>query len=424
MTRETCVYCGKTLNTRSKEHIIPDSIGGQYKSVDICCNECNGVLSKKNDARFAKIFNPIISRIDSFPRTYRKKTELSCKGVVEYEGEKYNAIIKNGKVVECKEVAARLKRSVKELNFTICGYTFDVDNKAFKQGMEKIAFEFAIEKGIEENLLSRKIEIKRNKNGAVEDITFNFFVIPFFPLNPMDLYLEEKTEFKLYHHIALFSQEGKLWCYIDLFNTFQFYVLLSEDLSDEIEVSETYIQEVKKINRTVPNIRSYIRKPKDILIFSDYYNVDPTMDLEVLEHRIKESLQKESLRKDLKDIINPKLGNDYYQIERLRRIQKHGFDDEDCLYFLSLLLYFDEDDSIIDRNFRKVTITGRDGEITSYPLLIYNLLFNQQTDIDMLSESLVKWLVGGEKDYTHAFNNLLKRYTHNKFLRLDTFIKN
>ena len=88
MTRETCVYCGKTLNTRSKEHIIPDSIGGQYKSVDICCNECNGVLSKKNDAKFAKIFNPIISRIDSFPRTYRKKTELSCKGVVEYEGEK------------------------------------------------------------------------------------------------------------------------------------------------------------------------------------------------------------------------------------------------------------------------------------------------------------------------------------------------
>ena len=49
--REKCVYCGKVIVTRSKEHIIQNAIGGLYESEDICCdkcNNCNGVQREHN----------------------------------------------------------------------------------------------------------------------------------------------------------------------------------------------------------------------------------------------------------------------------------------------------------------------------------------------------------------------------------------
>ena len=46
--REKCVYCGKVIVTRSKEHIIQNAIGGLYESEDICCDKCNNYLSTIN----------------------------------------------------------------------------------------------------------------------------------------------------------------------------------------------------------------------------------------------------------------------------------------------------------------------------------------------------------------------------------------
>ena len=43
--REKCVYCGKVIVTRSKEHIIQIAIGGLYESEDICCDKCNNYIS-------------------------------------------------------------------------------------------------------------------------------------------------------------------------------------------------------------------------------------------------------------------------------------------------------------------------------------------------------------------------------------------
>ena len=42
--REKCVYCGKVIVTRSKEHIIQNAIGGLYESEDICCDKCIIIL--------------------------------------------------------------------------------------------------------------------------------------------------------------------------------------------------------------------------------------------------------------------------------------------------------------------------------------------------------------------------------------------
>lgn len=45
--REKCVYCGKVIVTRSKEHIIQNAIGGLYESEDICCDR----IEKKGCSR-------------------------------------------------------------------------------------------------------------------------------------------------------------------------------------------------------------------------------------------------------------------------------------------------------------------------------------------------------------------------------------
>lgn len=55
--RDNCVYCGKPIIKRSREHIIQNALGGLYESEDICCDECNNcVISKKNRCTFYKNF--------------------------------------------------------------------------------------------------------------------------------------------------------------------------------------------------------------------------------------------------------------------------------------------------------------------------------------------------------------------------------
>lgn len=62
-----------------------------------------------------------------------------------------------------------------------------------------------------------------------------------------------------------------LWCYIDLFNTFQYYVLLSDSWDENISVHETYLQLLQKLDRSTPTL--YIRKPKHILTYAMFYNI-------------------------------------------------------------------------------------------------------------------------------------------------------
>ena len=41
----------------------------------------------------------------------------------------------------------------------------------------------------------------------------------------MGEYIELNTKLELYHNLILFSLANNLWCYIDLLNTFQYYIL-------------------------------------------------------------------------------------------------------------------------------------------------------------------------------------------------------
>lgn len=372
--RENCVYCGEPIEKRSREHIIQNAIGGLYESEDICCPDCNNYISEHIDVPFTKIFNAIISRIENFTKTNNKKSKPSYTGKAIYDGVLYDVSMKAGKVVSCPVLSKRLKCDISKLKFEIVSYDFPIENTSFKNGIAKIAFNFALEKGIPLDILIKDVDIKTVDN-KIENISFKYPLIPFIPLNPMDKHIELDTDMELYHNLILFSQEKMLWCYIDLFNTFQYYVLLSDKWDEGLSVHETYLQLLQKIDRAIPEL--YIRKPKHILTYAMFYNIKPCMNLDVFKKRVIEAIQKESLKKNMADVLSAKLGYNYLKADKLKEMQPK----ERNFYLQSLLLYFDEDDRLKDNRFRKVTLNGNETEIVSYPLLINLLVSNGAIDV-------------------------------------------
>lgn len=392
--RKDCVYCGKRIEKRSREHIIPNAIGGLYESEDICCPECNNYISKYIDVPFTKTFNPIISRIENFTKTNNTKSQPACTGKALHDGELYDVTIKAGKVIACPELSQKLKCDISKLYFKIVAYDFPIENRAFINGLGKIAFNFALEKGISLDILKKGLDIKV-ADEKIESIAFNYSVLPFVPLNPMDKHIELNTDMELYHNLILFSQGGFLWCYIDLFNTFQYYILLSDIWDENVQVHETYLQLLQKIDRSIPHL--YIRKPKHVLTYAMFYNIAPCMDLELFKKRVTEAIQKASQKKNMGDVISEKMGSNYLGPDKLKQMSK----DEMDFYLKSLLLYSGEDDHLNDKNFRTVTLSGNGFEIVSYPLLIKILMGGQAIDVRSYTfekfERLNKFLSGFDK---------------------------
>lgn len=302
----------------------------------------------------------------------------------QYDNEIYNVQIKNGKVVGCPELSKKMKCDASKLDFKIISYDFNIENNSFKNGIAKIAFNFAIEKGVDFEILRKGVEINK-KNEDIEKISFKFPLIPFIALNPIDTYLELETNMEFYHNLILFSQENMLWCYVDLFNTFQYYVLLSEEWDNNIYISENYLQLLQKLDRKNPQF--YIRRPKDILTYAMYFNVKPCMEINILKKRVEVAIQKESLKKNMSDVISDKLGMDYFQVDKFKEMERKekssSFYDLMGFYLESLLLYFDADDKLKDNTFRQVTKIIKEGysEVVSYPLLINMLVKKRKINI-------------------------------------------
>jgi len=372
--RKSCVYCGNPIEKRSREHIIQNAIGGLYESEDICCPACNGYISKYIDAPFTKTFNPIISRIENFAKTNNPKSQPSYMGKAMNDNKVYDVTIKSGKVVACPELSQKLKCDISKFSFKILAYDFHIENIPFKNGIAKIAFNFALEKGIDFDVLKNGVDIQKTGD-KLEDITFKYCMTPFVALNPMDKYIELNTNMELYHNLILFNQNNMLWCYVDLFNTFQYYVLLSDEWDENIPVQESYLQLLQKIDRTIPEL--YIRKPKHILTYAMYYNVEPCIELDTFKKRVVEAINKESLKKDMSDVLSAKLGYNYFNADKLQEMEL----DERNFRLGSLLLYFDEDDQLKNSTFRKVTMYGNGTEVVSYPLLINILVRNGAIDV-------------------------------------------
>lgn len=390
--RTNCIYCNKPITARSKEHVIQNALGGLYESDDICCPECNNYISKYTDAPFTKIFNPIIAQIDDFSKTNNTKSVPMYTGTVSYQGKKYPANLKGGKVASCPELSRELHCDISKLPLEIISYNFNVDNTIFRQGMAKIAFNYAVSENVDFNYLKHNLKVDKSGN-VITDIKYNYPLVPFRPLNLVDAYMELAVPSDVYHNLILFSQHNQLWCYVDLFNTFQYYVLLSETIPANEHIYASYAQTLRKLKRDTSFLSEYMDY-KDIAIIAQQYGVEPCMDTQEFSRRVQNVINKTSQIVPMSEIILPRMQS----IPLLSIMNKmSGNTNQQTLLLLALQMYMDEDDRFIEQNFRTVTPGHQFEKPLSYP---------------------------NELIATHKSNHkTLTDYTNMKFNRMNEFLK-
>lgn len=306
------------------EHIIHNGIRGKLISRAILCEECGGAYSK-DDANFCKIFAPFVVALSDrmIPADHGKTGGNTLKGSifkkpdVKEGDEGIEVTAKNGEVIPVqpfytiegnkidvyageKRIKDYIKVLTKELadkgdniaNYTIeqhtdihnqgyLAYYFskgnDNFNEDFKKGVVKIATEYALHCGIGRELLTEVISIDGNGKATIDYDKAK--LIPFIPTTLFDiLYEDHRYLFEdgyPSHMIKLFTSkynDGKtrLYCYLDLFSTFQYYVLLNDDYEGE-EICETYAQRLMP-KRQRPDVSDY--SPKDLSIVIQEYKID------------------------------------------------------------------------------------------------------------------------------------------------------
>lgn len=233
-----CCICGTNINeeNKSEEHIIHNAIGGILKSDDIYCKTCNSKYGSDTDKAFTQIFAPIIDGIDM--NFDRKTGKTSYEGIMcDKEGKLYKTRFKNGKVMSMFDEDGKYKKWEPEKYKKIL-FEFKLDNESYKMGMAKIAFNFSIYSGVKASELNRLFD------GEKKELVNKPVIIPFAPMTLFDSIMESQDTCELFHVLRLFSCENFLYAYIELFSTFQVYVLLSDNYSGTIY--KEYCQAINK----------------------------------------------------------------------------------------------------------------------------------------------------------------------------------
>ena len=343
-----CVYCSVVLNesNSSKEHIIHNALGGLLQSNEICCKECNERLGEKTDAAFTKIFAPITENMNI------KRTRDTVPA-------KYNAVVcdkdKNTYKVEMKgkkvwtvfsEKGEYLNNSIDINNLKIVELTLEVDNAVFTNGFKKIAFNFAVHSGIDPKKLNMVYDAERKCLNS--DILSN--VIPFVPLNFFDAAIENLEIEDLKHTLILFSYENILVAYIELFDIFQFYVLLTENWDDE-GVYFSYCQKIEKVMFDEEDAMNdlKIHDYKDMMIIADQYGLEYSTDFLAIEKEAFHKLRKRSYEIDLMEYIYKQA----HRVDPLNKLYKGDtFDNytEYMYYFIPEAEFINDSGDIILQN--------------------------------------------------------------------------
>lgn len=268
----------------SLEHVIPNSLGGQVKSRKILSLEANQILNEDIDKSFNKIFSSIVSRLNIKRDRKSNQNFLAIHedyGVdVVYKNGKYFPkkpffdhdkltiyadSIKNGE--NYKEHLLKKKVIKKSDKITIFddlagvfNTPFDLSNEVFKRGFGKISAGFAAINGISRNNMKSVIDLDNNC------IKQHIVLSPYLPTHNSEGLFEENKHRSLnypVHSLVLCgSKESRfLYCYVELFSAFQFYVLLDEDYEGE-DIYSSYIYdlinakeiEYQEYAESIPNV--------------------------------------------------------------------------------------------------------------------------------------------------------------------------
>lgn len=321
-----CYICGCKLEARitkksknHKEHIIPQALGGHLDIGGILCKECGGekYLGGEIDAEIAKLFKPITNRLNI--KKDRKTTTGSIRGklkpfltekeikvnvdlntishqIPEYEIDDNNKkVYIFGNKTTVKRFQHKVLKELKEksdkdystyeieLKSNLKGderfdgmieFPFNLNNKTLIKLLNKIAIEFALFKKVKYSQLEHLVD-KENRTIKEDNNT-----LPYFPIELSEKKLEE-VRIKIdpnfmSHSLVLFTQKYKtkskkvikeLICFIELFGTFQFFVILNSNYKGKDIEPLTYSQAILK--KEIPDLNLDNIKPDEISIHLD-----------------------------------------------------------------------------------------------------------------------------------------------------------
>lgn len=337
-----CYLCGKLMLPKDSgadcvchdEHIIPNAIGGRLTSSKILCKKCGSNYGGNEDQAFIKLFSCFIYLIEDimhFDRTHNgviaqaydynsdEQKIVNINHDEAYPKNPYHFINVDTKtitVVGHKETTKHYIKQFKKQEEN--GYTINVVNNIdglfgvffsegngnfnddFKKGFVKIAIEYALDCGI--NRENMNLSLKINSDDSAEVLYNSIIVIPYIPCyNPLAILFEEHRPDleKGYpsHSLRLFNIEHCLFCYVGLFSTFQYYVLLSDQYDDE-EIDKYYYQSVLRDDR---NTRHYYTK-------EELRQLDMS-DLDVVVRELNVNINGKSLEEIYEQIVEKQRGN-------------------------------------------------------------------------------------------------------------------
>lgn len=304
-----CCICGNPLNseTKSAEHIIPNAIGGTLKSDSIYCKSCNSILGAGFDKEFTQIFVPLMT-YGHFNKERKTNGGIYTGTAYDTSGEVYDVVLKNKKIIKTMN-AKREYTNVDKEDLNILALDFKIDNQAFKLGLAKIAFNYAVYCGISSSCLEKVFDVK---NRCLVEMPV---VIPFFPITIFDSVVESVEDDELYHALHLFNIGNMLFCYIELFSTFQYYVLLSCNYFDNI-IDKSYCNIIDKNEPPESSLLYELTpdNPKDAITIMTQYSIS----WESAENSVKRQLGIDKCKKiDNMNLVFNKIGE--MAVESIRK---------------------------------------------------------------------------------------------------------
>lgn len=285
-----CKLCGKEITdeNKSSEHIIHNAIGGILESSSIYCKNCNAKYGTDQDKAFTNIFIPFVESLKI--RKGRSSKGSKYYGVMyDPEGNIYRVEYQAGKIRHIKDSEGKYLGNKPRSDMTFGGYEFNMDNKALKAGLAKIAFNYAVYSGI----------LTCNMNTLFDYVNKSLLekpiVLPFIPLTSFDAIMESKEPERLFHALRIFNIGSYLFVYIELFSTFQFYVLVSDEYGEydefgESDIDQYYCNYIDKNDMPDEKTLEYLTpfSPKDAHIILNQYN----LCLEEIEETVRRKLDK------------------------------------------------------------------------------------------------------------------------------------
>lgn len=386
---DTCYVCGKTLTNdgangttkRHREHIIHNGIYGKLKSSTILCEQC-GESYSKNDAKFVELFSGFIEllrgklinkdhgsvnakRLKGFlylPEEEKKNIEFLDGKIYPvtpyYEIDEEKKVIKiyghKKRIIQYQNVVKKEHQEYNDFAVELCedistmgtvGLFFSEGNAEFnlifREGLCKIATEFALDCNVRIEDMPYTLDKGENNTAILKAESAK--IVPYMPHSAaeMTIALIEDYVVQKYplHILRLYTDTTSaddcrfLVCYIELFSTFKYFVILNDDYKGS-DIDKWYCQTIisednPKGNPVNPSldIKTVLRDMRDrtYIILSTYIKTKKLpefiFDTKSTSKIIEDTIAEEGLEQFTREIL------DYLSVDNYMKTTVYHYED-------------------------------------------------------------------------------------------------